>query len=72
MVLGMKVNGLEFIKIAKITKRYDKYHRRPSMIQSVIIIHPFQLLAGGRPHITCITWKQHLNSKAEYTNTQQG
>jgi hypothetical protein len=47
MVLGMKVNGLEFIKIAKLTKRYDKYHRRPSMIQSVIIIHPFQLLAGG-------------------------
>jgi hypothetical protein len=45
------------------------------MMQSLVIIHPFQLPTGwnlSRPHITCITWKQHLNSKAEYTNTQQG
>jgi hypothetical protein len=45
------------------------------MMQLLVIIHPFQLPAGwnlSRPHITCITWKQRLNSKAEYTNTQQG
>jgi hypothetical protein len=45
------------------------------MMQSLVIIHPFQLPTGwkfSRPHITYITWKQHLNSKAEYTNTQQG
>jgi hypothetical protein len=41
------------------------------MMQSLVIIHPFQLPAGWKfsgPHITYITWKQHLNSKAEYTN----
>jgi hypothetical protein len=45
------------------------------MMQSLVIIHPFQLPAGWKfswPHITCITWKQNLNSKAGYTNTQQG
>jgi hypothetical protein len=45
------------------------------MMQSLVIIHPFQLRVGwnfSKPHITCITWKQHLKSKAEYTNTQQG
>jgi hypothetical protein len=45
-----------------------------SMMQSLILIHPFQLPARWKfsgPHITYITWKQHLNSKAEYTNTQQ-
>jgi hypothetical protein len=45
------------------------------MMQSLVIIHPFQLPVGwnlSTPHITCITWKQHLNYKAEYTNTQQG
>jgi hypothetical protein len=71
----MKVNGSEFIKTVELTKRYDRHHNRPSMMQSLVIIHPFQLPAGwnfSRPHITCITWKQHLNSKAEYTNTQQG
>jgi hypothetical protein len=44
------------------------------MMQSLFVIHPFQLPAGwkfSRPNITCITWNQHLNSKAEYTNTQQ-
>jgi hypothetical protein len=44
------------------------------MMQSLFVIHPFQLPAGWKfsgPHITCITWKQHLYSKAEYTNTQQ-
>jgi hypothetical protein len=44
------------------------------MMQSLVIIHPFQLRVGWKlsgPHITCITWKQHLNSKAEYTNTQK-
>jgi hypothetical protein len=33
------------------------------MMQSFFVIHPFQLPAGwkfSRPHITCITWKQHL------------
>jgi hypothetical protein len=45
------------------------------MMQSFVIIHPFQLPAGwnfSRPHIKCSTWKQYLNSKAEYSNTQQG
>jgi hypothetical protein len=45
------------------------------MLQSLVIIHLFHLPAGWKfsgPHITCITWKQHLNSKVEYTNTQQG
>jgi hypothetical protein len=44
-------------------------------MQSLVIIHPFQLPARwnlSRPHITCITLKQHFKSKAEYTNTQQG
>jgi hypothetical protein len=75
MVLDMKENGSAFIKIAEITKQYDTQHRRPSMMHSLIIIHPFQLEAEwnfSRPHITCITWKQHLKSKAEYTNTYQG
>jgi hypothetical protein len=75
MVLDMKVNDSEFIKTEELTKQHDKYHRRLSMMQSLIIIHPFQLLAGwnfSKPHITRISWKQHLNSKAEYTNTQQG
>jgi hypothetical protein len=75
MVLDMKVNDSEFIKTGELTKRHDKYHRRLSMMQSLVIIHPFQLLAGwnfSKPHITRISWKQHLNSKAEYTNTQQG
>jgi hypothetical protein len=75
MVLDMKVNGLEFIKTAELTELYDKHHRRPSMMHSLVIIHPFQLPVGWelfRPHITYITCKQHLNSKAEYTNTQQG
>jgi hypothetical protein len=30
------------------------------MMQSLLVIHPFQLLAGWKfsgPHITCITWK---------------
>jgi hypothetical protein len=42
------------------------------MMHSLVIIHPFQLPAGWKffgPHITCITWKKHLNSKVEYTNT---
>jgi hypothetical protein len=72
MVLDMKVNGSEFIKTMEITKRYDKHHRRLSMKQPFVILHPFQLPAGwnlSRPHITCITWKQHLKSKVEYTNT---
>jgi hypothetical protein len=33
------------------------------MMQSLLVIHPFQLPAGWKfsgPHITCITWKQHL------------
>jgi hypothetical protein len=33
------------------------------MMQSLFVIHPFQLLAVWRfsgPHITCITWKQYL------------
>jgi hypothetical protein len=70
----MKVNDSKFIKMAEITKRYDKYHGRPSMIQ-LLVIHSFQLPAGwnfSRRHIICITWKQHLNSKTKYTNTQQG
>jgi hypothetical protein len=28
MVLDMKVNGSEFIKTTKLTKQYDKHHRR--------------------------------------------
>jgi hypothetical protein len=33
------------------------------MMQSFFVIHPFQLPARWNfsgPHITCITWKQHL------------
>jgi hypothetical protein len=44
------------------------------MMQSLLVIHPFQLPAGWKfsgPHITCITWNNILYSKAEYTNTQQ-
>jgi hypothetical protein len=71
----MKVNGSEFIKIAEETKQYDHIIGGMSMMQSLVTIHPLQLPAGwkfSRPNITCITWKQHLNNKAKYTNTQQG
>jgi hypothetical protein len=33
------------------------------MMQSLVVIHPFQLPAGckfSEPHIICITWKQYL------------
>jgi hypothetical protein len=53
----MKVNGSEFIE-NKITKRYDHIIGGMSMMQSLSVIHPFQLLAGWKfsgPHITCIT-----------------
>jgi hypothetical protein len=33
------------------------------MMQSLLVIHPFQLPAGWKfsgPHITCITWEQHF------------
>jgi hypothetical protein len=66
MVLDMKVNGSEFIKTAELTERYNKHHRRSSMMHSFVIIHPFQLPAGwdlSRPYITYITCKQHLKSK---------
>jgi hypothetical protein len=59
----MKVNVSEFIKTSEETKRYDHIIGGMSLMQSLVIIHPFQLPAGwkfSRPHITCITWKQHL------------
>jgi hypothetical protein len=45
----MKVNGLEFIKTTELTKRYDKHHRRPSMMHSLVIIHPFSSQPGEIP-----------------------
>jgi hypothetical protein len=45
------------------------------MMQSLVIIYPFQRPAGwnlSMPYIKSITCTKHLNSKAEYTNTQQG
>jgi hypothetical protein len=36
------------------------------MMQSLFVIHPFQLPAGWKfsgPHITCITWKQHFKAR---------
>jgi hypothetical protein len=62
------------LKQRKITKRYDHIIGGLPMMQSLVVIHPFQLPVGWKfygTHITCITWKQHLNSKAGYTNTQQ-
>jgi hypothetical protein len=53
---------------------YDHIIGGLSTMQSLLVIHPFQLPAGWKfsgTHITCITWKQHLKIKAEYTNTQQ-
>jgi hypothetical protein len=59
MVINKKVNGSEFIKTAEETKWYDHIIGGTSMMQSLVIIHPFQLPAGWKfsgPHITCITW----------------
>jgi hypothetical protein len=59
MVINKKVNGSEFIKTAEETKWYDHIIGGLSMMQSLVIIHPFQLPAGWKfsgPHITCITW----------------
>jgi hypothetical protein len=59
----MKVNGQSLLKIAEETKQYDDIIGGLSMMQSLAIIHPFQLPAGWKftgPHITCITWKRHL------------
>jgi hypothetical protein len=36
------------------------------MLQSLFVIHQFQLLAGWKfsgPHITSITWKQHFKAR---------
>jgi hypothetical protein len=35
------------------------------MMQSLIISHPFRPAGWkfSRPHITCITWKQHLKKQ---------
>jgi hypothetical protein len=54
----MKVNGSEFIENSE-TKRYDHILGGLSMMQSLFVIHPFQLPAGWKfsgPHIRCITW----------------
>jgi hypothetical protein len=59
----MKVNVSEFIQTAEETKRYVHIIGGMSMMQSLVIVHPFQLPVGwkfSRPHITCITGKQHL------------
>jgi hypothetical protein len=35
-------------------------------MQSLLVIHPFQLPAGWKfsgPHITCITWEQHFKAR---------
>jgi hypothetical protein len=45
-------------KKRKITKQYDHIIRGLSMMQSLFVIHPFQLPAGWKfsePHIRCIT-----------------
>jgi hypothetical protein len=56
----MKVNGSQFIeKQRKLTKRYNHIIGGLSMMQSLFVIHPFQLPAGwkfSRPHIRGITW----------------
>jgi hypothetical protein len=61
----MEVNGSEFIEITgrslndTITKRYDHIIGGLSMMQSLFVIHPFQLPAGWKfsgSHIRCITW----------------
>jgi hypothetical protein len=46
-------------KQRKITKRYDHIIGGMSMMQSLFVIHPFQLPARWKfsgPHIRCITW----------------
>jgi hypothetical protein len=46
-------------KQRKIAKRSDHIIGGLSMMQSLCVIHPFQLPAGWKfsgPHITCITW----------------
>jgi hypothetical protein len=47
------------LKQRKIAKRYDNIMGGLSLMQSLVIIHPFQLPAGwklSRPHIRSITW----------------
>jgi hypothetical protein len=51
------------LNTAEETKRMINIIGGMSMMQSLVIIHPFHLLAGWKfsePHITCFTWKQHL------------
>jgi hypothetical protein len=46
-------------KQRKIAKRSDHIIESLSMMQSLLVIHPFQLPAGWEfsgPHIRCITW----------------
>jgi hypothetical protein len=47
-------------KQRKLTKRYEHIIGGLSMMQSLFVIHPFQLPVGWKfsgPHIRCITWK---------------
>jgi hypothetical protein len=47
------------LKTVEKTKRYDHIIGGLSMMQSLFVIHPFQLIAGWKfsePHIRCITW----------------
>jgi hypothetical protein len=56
MVHGMISKGSEFKNSGKINLQYDRHHRRPSMMPSLIVIHPFQLPAGWnltRTNNTC-------------------
>jgi hypothetical protein len=71
----MKVNGSEFIKQRKITKQYNQHHRRH--VHDAITRHHPPIPAPSRVESLQATHhmyylEQHLNGKAEYTNTQQG
>jgi hypothetical protein len=63
-----------YLKHRKITKRYDQHHRRP--VHEAITRHHPPIPAPSRVEALQATHhrhylEQHLNSNAEYTNTQQ-
>jgi hypothetical protein len=63
------------LKIAEETKQYDQHHRR--LVHDAITRHHPPIPAPSQVEVLRATHhmhylEQHLNSKAEYTNTQQG
>jgi hypothetical protein len=63
------------LKQRKITKRYDQHHR--GLVHDAITRHHPPIPAPSRVESLQATHhkhylEQHLNSKAEYTNTRQG